>query len=89
LGRVLGHFGADLDELPEPPRIFKLIQKVGRVSDLEMYRTFNMGVGFAIACPDAEADGIIRTLRRHRQTATRIGQVAKKPGIRISDRSLN
>jgi len=89
LGRVLGHFGADLDELPEPPGIFKLIQKVGRVTEGEMYRTFNMGVGFVIACLDDEVERTIRILRKHRQSATRVGRVARKPGIRINGHPLN
>ncbi len=29
------------------PKIFQIIQKKGRISDREMYRTFNMGIGLA------------------------------------------
>lgn len=89
LERVLGRFGADLNELPDPPGVFRLIQKVGRVSDGEMYRTFNMGIGFVIACPEVETGNIIRVFQKHRQAATVIGRVAKKPGIRIDGKSLN
>ncbi|MBK9154406.1 MAG: phosphoribosylformylglycinamidine cyclo-ligase [Chloracidobacterium sp.] len=35
---------------PEPP-IFGLMQSLGNVSDQEMYRTFNMGIGMIIVCP--------------------------------------
>jgi phosphoribosylformylglycinamidine cyclo-ligase len=40
---------------PEPP-IFKLIQQQGRVSDAEMFRAFNMGLGMilVIAAKDVE-----------------------------------
>ena len=89
LERVLGHFGAELDELPPPPGVFRLIQKVGRVSDREMYRTFNMGIGFVIACREAEVGKIIRVFRRHRQPATLIGRVSKKHGIMINGKRLN
>jgi phosphoribosylformylglycinamidine cyclo-ligase len=34
-----------------PQQIFTLIQKIGNIEDLEMYRTFNMGVGLVIAAP--------------------------------------
>jgi phosphoribosylformylglycinamidine cyclo-ligase len=91
LERVLGlnRFGADLNSLPETPAIFRLIQKAGRVSDKEMYRTFNMGVGFVIACPEAEAGKISRVFRKHHQAATIIGRVSEKPGIKINGKLLN
>src|SRR5207249_1386842 len=38
--------GAELDNLPDSPSIFQIIQEDGKISDREMYRTFNMGVGF-------------------------------------------
>jgi phosphoribosylformylglycinamidine cyclo-ligase len=44
--------GFRLDALPEPPPIFGLIQKSGRVPLPEMYRVFNMGVGFCIVVPN-------------------------------------
>jgi phosphoribosylformylglycinamidine cyclo-ligase len=43
--------GFHLKDLPEPQLIFKKIQAKGRISYLEMYRTFNMGIGFVIICP--------------------------------------
>ncbi len=48
---TLAKVGFHLDRLPEPSEIFKRIQARGRVSDREMYRTFNMGTGFLIICP--------------------------------------
>src|SRR5207249_9888102 len=38
----LGRLGADLDRLPGPPGICRLSRKEGRVSEREMYRTFNI-----------------------------------------------
>jgi phosphoribosylformylglycinamidine cyclo-ligase len=91
LERVVGQakLGADLDSLPEPLGIFRLIRRTGRVSDSEMYRTFNMGIGLIIVAPESETNRIIRTFRKHRQTAMPIGRVEKKPGIRINGKSLN
>jgi phosphoribosylformylglycinamidine cyclo-ligase len=91
LERVVGRakLGADLDNLPEPPGIFRLIKRTGRIQDSEMYRTFNMGVGLVIVCPESEANQIIRTFRKHRQAAMRIGRVERKQGIRINGRPLN
>ena len=91
LERVLEHgkYGAALDGLPVPPGIFQLIQKTGRVSDREMYRTFNMGIGFVVVCPAATVDGIIKTFRKYRQNAMQIGRIQKKTGIWIHDKPLN
>lgn len=91
LERVVGqtNCGAELDSLPEPIGIFQLIKRRGRVSDSEMYRTFNMGVGLIVVCPESQANQVIRTFKKHRMDAMRIGRVEKKPGIRINGKSLN
>jgi phosphoribosylformylglycinamidine cyclo-ligase len=90
LQRVLGQakHGAELDDLPEPPRIFRLIKRWGRVTDSEMYRTFNMGVGLVIVAPESQANRIIRIFKKHRMDAMRIGRVKKPPGIRIKGKLL-
>jgi phosphoribosylformylglycinamidine cyclo-ligase len=85
LERIVGQAkrGAELDDLPEPPRIFQLIKRWGRVSDSEMYRTFNMGIGLVIVAPESQADRIILMFKKYRLNAMRIGSVEKRPGIRI------
>ena len=91
LGRVIGQagLGAELDEMPTPPEIFRLIRQVGRVQDTEMYRTFNMGVGLIVICPENQAERVIQVFSKHRQDATRIGRVERKSGIRIKGKPLN
>jgi phosphoribosylformylglycinamidine cyclo-ligase len=42
---------------PIPP-LFELLRQLGNVSDAEMYRTFNMGVGMVIVCAASDADAI-------------------------------
>lgn len=42
------------DPLPPQP-IFKFLQEEGEVEDLEMYKTFNMGMGFVAVLPQSEA----------------------------------
>jgi phosphoribosylformylglycinamidine cyclo-ligase len=49
------HVGFRLDNLPQPPWIFKKIQSTGHISDREMFRTYNMGIGFIIICPKEKA----------------------------------
>ena len=91
LERVIGQagLGAELDEMPTPPEIFRLIRQVGRVQDTEMYRTFNMGVGLIVICPENQAERVIHVFSKHRQDARRIGRVERKSGIRIKGKPLN
>jgi phosphoribosylformylglycinamidine cyclo-ligase len=47
--------GFDFYDPLEPQEIFKLLQKEGGVEDLEMYKTFNMGMGFLLILPEKDA----------------------------------
>jgi phosphoribosylformylglycinamidine cyclo-ligase len=38
---------------PVPP-VFQTLQRAGRVAEREMFRTFNMGIGFVLVVPPAE-----------------------------------
>ncbi|HEX8072959.1 MAG TPA: phosphoribosylformylglycinamidine cyclo-ligase [Pyrinomonadaceae bacterium] len=42
---------------PVPP-IFTLLQRLGSVSETEMYRTFNMGVGMVVVCAPSDVEAI-------------------------------
>jgi phosphoribosylformylglycinamidine cyclo-ligase len=52
LARIAANVGFRIDNLPEPPPIFDLIQRTGRVPVREMYRVFNMGIGFCLILED-------------------------------------
>lgn len=41
------------------PAVFKLIQKLGSVEEEEMYRVFNMGVGFSLIVDPADGEAIL------------------------------
>ena len=41
------------------PQIFKIIQNEGNISDVEMYTTFNMGIGMMVFVPAEQADDAI------------------------------
>lgn len=49
------NLGFDISDPIEPNDIFKFLQKEGNVDALEMYRTFNMGMGFVIILPQKDA----------------------------------
>ena len=55
---------------PIPP-LFELLCKLGNVSDAEMYRTFNMGVGMVIVCAASDVNAIEEQLAE----SYRIGNV--------------
>lgn len=57
----------------EPP-IFGLIQQRGSISDEEMLRVFNLGVGLIVVASTADAVGILNALAEHE--ATQIGQIS-------------
>jgi phosphoribosylformylglycinamidine cyclo-ligase len=48
--------GFEITDPLEPQPIFSLLQKLGGVEDAEMYRTFNMGMGFVVVLPQADAE---------------------------------
>ena len=59
------------------PRIFQLIQDKGKVPEHEMYRTFNMGIGFVlVVSPDVVA-GAQALLRRNGVETFMIGRVVR------------
>jgi phosphoribosylformylglycinamidine cyclo-ligase len=59
----------------EPLPIFQLLMEAGGVSERELYRVFNMGIGMtAIVAPET-ADSIVRFIRRRNHAAWIIGEV--------------
>jgi len=72
-------------ELWEVPPVFKFLQQAGKISDLEMRRTFNNGIGMvAIVPPDATAD-VLQRLDAMNEKAFLIGEIleCKDSGNRL------
>ena len=59
------------------PFIFSLIKKEGKISDEEMYRTFNMGIGMALVVRQKEALEILKALRLIGYNSCIIGKIIK------------
>ena len=55
--------------------IFKLMQEIGNVSEAEMYRTFNMGVGMVIVCASDDRQSISSHLSGQNAGCFEIGRV--------------
>lgn len=72
----------------KPQPIFELIQKTasqlgGAITDEEMFRTFNMGWGFAIVVDEAGRDKAIDVLEKTGTQAEEIGHVTDSEGVKI------
>jgi phosphoribosylformylglycinamidine cyclo-ligase len=59
---------------PTPP-LFTLIQSVAGISDVEMYRTFNMGMGMVLVVDRMDAAPVVRRLNEAGETAMVIGEI--------------
>jgi phosphoribosylformylglycinamidine cyclo-ligase len=55
--------------------LFELLRELGSVSESEMYRTFNMGVGIVIVCSQENAPSITAHLRERDNKCYEIGEV--------------
>lgn len=61
----------------EVPTIFRMIQELGNVSDAEMFRVFNMGVGYVLIVARERVGEVLRTLQVAGETAWLIGEVQR------------
>ncbi len=52
-----------LDALPQPPPVFNIIQREGNVNLPEMYRVYNMGLGFCAIVPPQQVDAALETIQ--------------------------
>ena len=72
------HF--DWNAWPLPP-VFEWLQTVGGVSDHELRRTFNCGIGFVLIVSPASAEAVLAALLNAGETAFVCGQLAAKDGL--------
>ena len=81
LPRILpGHLGAVVHrDRWEVPRIFAEIQRAGGVSDAEMDRVFNLGLGMVLAVPPGEQAGALAALEPFGHQARVVGLVVAGP----------
>jgi phosphoribosylformylglycinamidine cyclo-ligase len=73
-----------LDRWPEVPALFRWIQRLGGLSDEEMFQTFNMGIGFVLAVSSSHlADTRRRLARAGAPDTVEIGRVERGTGVRV------
>ena len=65
------------DSVPVP-EVFQLIQKWGNIEELEMYSTFNMGIGLVLCVSDADTDEVLSAIQKAGEKAYKIGKVESR-----------
>ncbi len=77
--RRLSRYGFDITDPLPPHEIFTWLQEMGGVGTVEMYRTFNMGMGYAFVVPEASIDAVLSRVAGSRV----VGRVSEDPGVRL------
>jgi phosphoribosylformylglycinamidine cyclo-ligase len=83
----LKQIGFELDNLPKTPPLMQLIEDSG-VKNEEMYKTFNMGVGFCMISPQNQVNKIRKIFSNHKMTTYEIGHISKKKGVFINSKKI-
>jgi phosphoribosylformylglycinamidine cyclo-ligase len=78
----------DLDAVVElsswkVPNVFDVLQKAGAVAPLEMYRTFNMGVGMVVICAPSDTDAVMSAASAAGSSGWVLGSVRSGTGAVI------
>ena len=60
------------------PEVFQWLQKGGNIETLEMYRTFNCGVGFILVIPVDKAEQAMSELSASGETVWKIGEIIER-----------
>jgi phosphoribosylformylglycinamidine cyclo-ligase len=82
LNRVLpGDLDAEVDTTAwESPRVFTELQQLGSVSDDEMAKVFNLGIGMVVVVPPKDAYKALDVLRSAGHRASEIGSIGRGSG---------
>jgi phosphoribosylformylglycinamidine cyclo-ligase len=81
LHRISG-FGFEIDDPIEPQPIFRFLQEEGGVDEDEMYRTFNMGMGWVFVLPEGDVDAVLDMT-----DGKLVGEITDS-GLRLGDMEL-
>ncbi|KWT90503.1 phosphoribosylformylglycinamidine cyclo-ligase [Candidatus Magnetominusculus xianensis] len=83
LPRILpAGFGASIDKSSwEASKIFGLIRNKGIIAEDEMFKTFNMGIGYTIVTPKEDAARAVEILNGMGQRTFIIGNIVKGSGV--------
>ena len=83
LTRIEAQVGMRLDALPAPPPVFSVLRRLGGIEDAEMFRVFNMGIGFCAIVPPENEARAIEILGGGGKACRRIGRVVEDAEERV------
>jgi phosphoribosylformylglycinamidine cyclo-ligase len=87
--RLEASVGYRIDSPLPVPLVFELIAQRGAVEDAELYEVFNMGCGFCVVVPPAEAQAAVELLDRHHPGTAMIGSATEAAGtVELSRQGL-
>jgi len=84
VARLAADVSYTLDALPRAPEIFGLIAEAGGIPAATMYATFNMGTGFCVVVPPADAEAALAALAGAGEHPVVAGSVTDRPGRHVS-----
>lgn len=64
----------------EVPNVFTVIQDLASIDDEEMFRTFNMGIGFVAVAAEADTDKVMKGFTSYDHEASVIGRIVEGDG---------
>ena len=66
----------DLDSWEVPP-VFRFLEQTGSLTENDLYRTFNMGIGLVVFADEERAQAIARSLRSSGEAVYEIGRIVQ------------
>lgn len=81
----LGKFGFDITSPVKPQPVYEWMQEAGNVDSHEMYRTFNMGMGYVFVVPESEAEKVLKIV----PDAKVVGKIREEEGIWLKGEPFN
>jgi phosphoribosylformylglycinamidine cyclo-ligase len=87
--RLKKNVGYVIDSLPSTPPIMHLIEEQG-VKEEEMYKTFNMGIGFCIIAPKDNVARIQHIFKKYKIGVKEIGKItsSSKKGVFVNEKKI-
>ncbi|HWL13792.1 MAG TPA: phosphoribosylformylglycinamidine cyclo-ligase, partial [Ureibacillus sp.] len=70
----------DLGSWPVLP-VFEFLKDKGALADKDLYNVFNMGIGYVLSVPAAEADKVVAIAEESGEKAYKIGRVIQGEGV--------
>lgn len=79
LARVLPKNGQAVIEMSawQIPQLFRVIRRIGKVDQKEMYKTFNMGIGMIVIVPEKQAEKAMAYLKTQGEKTYMLGMIEK------------